>query len=214
MRVSEANSAPVVATLAEPSMIASSDLQAIGGMLAMFKGKAPADLHSALAAEGLSYDTNAAPLVVEAGAGILVGINFANQMLGRLPKPWMDVVLGSYLLHAWLGEKQTPALARQYRIGIRIPGAVMTPSARGLDAMFSNPDMFTAGVAFSRAATLGAQLYDTHKLKLLDELTIARSRDHIRSFYQKEMARLGGFPGDRCCLPRQPRPTAPLGRPG
>ncbi len=35
---------------------------------------------------------------------------------------------------------------------------------------------------------------DSGFFKLLDELTIARSRDHIRSFYQKEMARLGGFP--------------------
>jgi len=35
---------------------------------------------------------------------------------------------------------------------------------------------------------------DSAFFKLLDELTIARSRDHIRSFYQKEMARLGGFP--------------------
>ena len=35
---------------------------------------------------------------------------------------------------------------------------------------------------------------DSSFFKLLDELTIARSRQHIRTFYAKEMIRLGGFP--------------------
>ena len=35
---------------------------------------------------------------------------------------------------------------------------------------------------------------DSAFFKLLDELTIARSRQHIRTFYAQEMHRLGGFP--------------------
>ncbi len=153
-----------------PTMLASSDLQPIAGMLSMFKGKVTPELNSALAAEGLSYEANGAPLVIEAGAGIMVGMWFVNEMLEPLPKPWMQAVLGTYLLHAWLGDVDEPRQARAYRLGMRIPGVVMTPATRGLDAMFSSPDMFTQGVVMSRACDLGAQLYDTHKLGLLAEL--------------------------------------------
>jgi hypothetical protein len=153
-----------------PTMIASSDLQAISGMLNMMKSKATPELQSALTAEGLSYETNAAPLVIEAGGGIMLGMWFLNEMVEPLPKPWMNAVLGTYLLHAWVNEKQAPQLARQYRLGMRIPGVVMSPSTRGLDAMFSTNDMFTQGVVMSRAGELGAQLYDTHKLGLLAEI--------------------------------------------
>jgi hypothetical protein len=155
-------------TTAPPAVIVSDDLQTVTGMLAQFKNKVPAALNSELAAAGLSYET-VTPLVVMAGGALNLGGYFREQLFGRLPRQWMNQVVQSYLIHAWLGEKH-PQMAQNMRLGMRIPGAVLTPSGRSLDDVFSPSDMFTAGYGMSRAADLGAQLYDTHKLGLLAEL--------------------------------------------
>jgi ketosteroid isomerase-like protein len=150
------------------SLITSSDTQAVADMLEMFKSKVPAALNSALAAEGLSYETSA-PLVSEAGSHLMMGLMLLDRGFGRLPEGWMALPLGSYLIHAWLGEKQ-PQLHKRMRLAMQIPGAVMSPNSRTLQGVFRANDMFAAGYAFSRAADLGAQLYDTHKLGLLAEI--------------------------------------------
>ena len=150
------------------SLITSSDTQAVAGMLGMLKGKVPATLNSALTAEGLSYDTSA-PLVAEAGSQLMLGLMLLDRGFERLPEGWMALPLGSYLIHAWLGEKQPQSKARM-RLAMQIPGAVMSPNSRTLQGVFNANDMFAAGYAFSRAADLGAQLYDTHKLGLLAEM--------------------------------------------
>ena len=151
-----------------PTLVQGDSYQAGAAMLGMFKSKVPAELNSALAAEGLSYDT-AAPVLLEAGSFIPLGSMLLDRAAGPLPKPWMNAVLTTYLLNAWLGEKQ-PQLKQRLRLAMQIPGAVMTPGTRALDAMFNSGDPFTAGYSISRAADLGAQLYETHKLRLLAEL--------------------------------------------
>ncbi|NOT64250.1 MAG: hypothetical protein HOP19_28880, partial [Acidobacteria bacterium] len=163
--------APAMMPITSPnanSLITSSDTQAVAGMLGMLKAKMPTALNSALAAEGLSYDTSA-PLVSEAGSHLMMGLLLLDRGFGRLPEGWMALPLGSYLIHAWLGEKQ-PQLHKGMRLAMQIPGAVMSPNSRTLQGVFNANDMFAAGYAFSRAADLGAQLYDTHKLGLLAEI--------------------------------------------
>ena len=163
--------APAMMPITSPnanSLSTSSDTQAVAGMLGMLKAKMPAALNSALAAEGLSYDTSA-PLVSEAGSHLMMGLMLLDRGFERLPEGWMALPLGSYLIHAWLGEKQ-PQLHKRMRLAMQIPGAVMSPNSRTLQGVFNANDMFAAGYAFSRAADLGAQLYDTHKLGLLAEI--------------------------------------------
>jgi hypothetical protein len=155
-------------TLPPPAVFASNDLAAVTGILASLKNKLPASLNSALTAEGSSYE-NAAPLVVGGSGAFVIGGYFRDQLISRLPQQWMNLVVQSYLIYAWLGEKQ-PQMARGLRLGLQIPGAVLTPGERSLEGVFKPGDMFQQGYAMSRAADLGAQLYDTHKLGLLAEL--------------------------------------------
>ncbi|NOT64251.1 MAG: DUF4440 domain-containing protein [Acidobacteria bacterium] len=153
----------------EPAtLMMSSDQQMVKGMLGMFKSKVTPELNEALMHAGLTYES-IAPLVIEAGGYINIASFFTTDMVGRLPKLWMNSLVENYLLQAWLGEKQ-PQLLTRWRLAMRIPGAVMTPSTRELDQMFNPGNMPTAGYATSRACDLAAQLYDTHKLALLDEL--------------------------------------------
>ncbi|MBI1760637.1 MAG: nuclear transport factor 2 family protein [Acidobacteria bacterium] len=162
--------------LQEPlTFVESNDTTGIKGMLAMYKSKLPETLNNALAAEGLTYDT-ATPVVLEAVGYFYLAGGLRNQALGRLPKPWMNSIIETYLIHAWLGEKQ-PALRRQIKLGFQLPGAVITPAAHTLDTMFGNSDMLTGGVALSRAADLAADLYHRHKLGFLTELLKAFPKD-------------------------------------
>jgi ketosteroid isomerase-like protein len=162
--------------------VESNDLQATKGMLAMFKSKVPAAISSALAAQGLSYDT-ATPLILDAAgylnlAGVLHNraIAVAPNRGPNSPNFWMANVVMGYLVHAWLGEKH-PALRQQIKLGLQLPGAVLTPASRTLSGMFSSTDMFTGGVALSRASDLGGDLYDKHKLSFLTELLKAFPKD-------------------------------------
>lgn len=153
----------------EPNwMVTSSDTQGLVGVMGMLKSKMPDDLNKALAAEGLTYET-AVPLVGEAGSHLILGLMLMDRGFERLPEGWMALPLGSYLVHAWLGEKH-PQLKARWRLAMQIPGAVMSPNSRTLQGVFRTNGMFAAGYAFSRSADLGAQLYDTHKLGLLAEI--------------------------------------------
>lgn len=149
-------------------MVMSNDTKGFAGIMGTLKSKMSDDLNKALAAEGLTYDT-ATPLVSEAGNYLILGLMLMDSSFARLPEGWMAVPLGSYLIHAWLGEKQ-PQRKAHMRLAMRIPGSVMSPNSRSLKGVFQANDMFAAGYAFSRSADLGAQLYDTHKLGLLTEM--------------------------------------------
>ncbi len=152
-----------------PTLMMSSDQQMVmKGMMGMFKGKVTPELNEALTRAGMTYES-ATPLVIEVGGYIGIASYFTSDMFGKLPKSWMNAVVENYLLQAWLGEKQ-PQLLERWRLAMRVPGAVMTPTTRELDKMYPAPNMPTAGYSTSRACDLATQLYDTHKLALLDEL--------------------------------------------
>ncbi len=154
-----------------PMLMLSSDQQMVKGMMGMFKSKVPPDLNEALTRTGMTYES-VTPLVIEVGGYINITSYFTTDIFGRLPKAWMNSVVENYLLQVWLGEKQ-PQLLQRWRLAMRVPGAVMTPATRELDAMFGPGNMPTAGYATSRACDLATQLYDTHKLALIDELSKA-----------------------------------------
>jgi ketosteroid isomerase-like protein len=162
-----------ITTPAPITLLQSNSTQSVKGMLSMFKSKAPASLNSALAAEGLSYDT-AAPLVLEAASYLSIAGAINNQSAAEhIPKVeskrWMSSVVTAYLVHAWLGEKH-PQLRKQIKLGLQLPGAVLTPANRTLEGIFNANDPLTAGVALSRAADLGSDLYDRHKLGFLTDV--------------------------------------------